>query len=80
MSAQRVPRWRPGTKSPAAEVTAVVFTEDDGTLTGTGYADRRWQIFPVRTGWRLEFRDPGDGIATYAGTYSTVPEAKREAA
>jgi len=66
--------------SPATDVAAVVFTDVCGTLSGTGRADRRWQIFPVRTGWRLEFRDPGDGIAIYAGTYATASAAQRAAA
>jgi len=81
MHAHRVSRPRTGIKSPAAaEVAGVVFTGVRGTLSGTGYAGRRWQVLPVRTGWRLEFRDPGDGIATYAGTYATAAAAQRAAA
>jgi hypothetical protein len=81
MHAHRVSRPRTAIKSPAAEVAGVVFfTEVRGTLSGTGHAGRRWQVLPVRTGWRLEFRDPGDGIATYAGTYATPAAAQRAAA
>jgi hypothetical protein len=80
MYAQGVSRRRTGTESPAAEVAAVVFTELHGKFAGTGQADRRWRVLPVRTGWRLEFRDPGAGIATYAGTYATASQAQREAA
>jgi hypothetical protein len=80
MHAHRVSRPRTGSKLPAAEVAEVVFTEVRGTLCGTGHAGRRWQVLPVRTGWRLEFRDPGDGIAIYAGTYATPAAAQRAAA
>jgi len=80
MHAHRVSRPRTRIKSPAAEVAAVVFTEVRGTVSGTGQAGRRWQVLRVRTGWRLEFRDPGDGIATYAGTYATAAAAQRAAA
>jgi len=80
MHAHRVSRPRSGSESPGAEVVAVVFTEVRGTLSGTGQAGRRWQVLPVRTGWRLEFRDPGDGIAVYAGTYATSAAAQRAAA
>jgi len=80
MHAHGVPRPRTGSRLPAAEVAAVVFSEVRGTLSGTGHAGRRWQVLPVRTGWRLEFRDPGDGIAIYAGTYATAAAAQRAAA
>jgi len=80
MHAHRVSRPHTGSKSPAAQVARVVFTEVRGTLSGTGHTGRRWQVLPVRTGWRLEFRDPGDGIATYAGTYATPAAAQRAAA
>lgn len=46
---------------------------------GTGRADRRWVIRPHPTGWHLEFRDPGDVDATYAGTYGTLKAAQLEA-
>jgi len=74
--------WRPrnGSKSPAAEVAGVVFTEVRGTLSGIGHAGRRWQVVPVVTGWRLEFRDPGDATATNAGIYATATAAQRAAA
>ena len=40
---------------------------------------REWFITPSSTGWRLEFTDPGDERATYAGTFSTIRAAKEEA-
>lgn len=80
MHAQRVSRPRAGSKRPAAEVAEVVFTDVRGTMCGTGHAGRRWQVLPVRTGWRLEFRDPGDEAVVYAGTYATAAAAQRAAA
>jgi hypothetical protein len=47
--------------------------------TGTDRRMRRWQITPCRAGWRLEFRDPGDTEATYAGTHPSRAAAEREA-
>jgi hypothetical protein len=65
--------------SPAAEV--VEFAYDGlGTYSGVGPGDRQWQIVPIVTGWRLEFRDPGDHVATYAGSHKTLNAARAEAA
>ena len=80
MHAHRVSRPRTESGLPAAEGAGVVFTEVCGTLCGTGHAGRRWQVVQVITGWRLEFRDPGDGTATHAGTYATAAAAQRSAA
>lgn len=57
----------------------VDFSDYDGTYSGIGLKGRRWRITQTFTGWRLEFRDPGDVTATYAGTHATVALAKREA-
>ncbi len=64
-----------------ADHAAVIdFSNHDGTYVGTGPAGRRWRITTVFTGWRLEFRDPGDMTGTYAGTHATLSAAQREAA
>jgi hypothetical protein len=57
----------------------VVFSNFEGLYSGVGLHGRNWRITPVRTGWRLEFVDPGDGIATYAGTFSSVEVAQGQA-
>jgi hypothetical protein len=75
--------WRrPTERSSAAEPAGAIDfrTDEDGTYRGTDAGDRRWEITPVFTGWRLEFRDPGDATATYAGTHTTLEAAKAEAA
>jgi hypothetical protein len=58
----------------------IQFAEDHGTYTGTSRGGRRWTISRVFTGWRLEFRDEGDMIATYAGVHRSVEAAQAEAA
>lgn len=58
----------------------LAFSDDGGTYSGTDSGDRRWQITEVFTGWRLEFRDPGDRTATFAGTHKTLKAAQAEAA
>jgi len=40
---------------------------------------REWFVSPSSSGWRLEFMDPGDEQATYAGTFATIGAARREA-
>lgn len=67
---------------PAAPVPAPVidFSNREGTYSGTGPNGRRWRITTTFTGWRLEFRDPGDMTGTYAGTYATLAAAQAEAA
>jgi hypothetical protein len=57
----------------------IQFVEERGVYTGSGAAGRRWRISRVFTGWRLEFRDEGDMIATYAGVHRTVEAAQAEA-
>ena len=58
---------------------SIEFTENQGTFTGTGRLGRRWRISPTRTGWRLEFLDPGDAKATNAGVFGTVEAAQNAA-
>jgi hypothetical protein len=57
----------------------ISFTDDYGTYSGRDATGRQWLISPTRTGWRLEFRDPGDKDPTYAGTHPTVRDAQRAA-
>jgi hypothetical protein len=80
MHSHEVSLLRTGGKLPASDVAAVVFSEVHGTLCGMGDGGRRWQVLPVRTGWRLEFRDLGDATAIYAGTYATAVAAQLAAA
>lgn len=40
---------------------------------------RRWRIYSVRGGWRMEFRDPQDGEFTYSGTFGRLRAAQEEA-
>jgi hypothetical protein len=57
----------------------ITFVNFHETYSGTGNGGRTWVITPHLTGWRLEFRDPGDAEATYAGTHPTVRAAQTEA-
>jgi hypothetical protein len=57
----------------------IEFHEQQGTYSGVGTHGRRWRISRTSTGWRLEFSDPGDVVATYAGTHVSVTAAKDEA-
>jgi hypothetical protein len=57
----------------------IVFTNVRETYAGTDRGGREWLISPARTGWRLEFRDPGDAEPTYAGTHPTVRDAGKAA-
>jgi hypothetical protein len=75
--------WLRGTRSagaPTREADPLAFTEERDGYWGTGARGRRWHISKVVTGWRLDFRDPGDEAFTYAGIHATVELAKREAA
>jgi hypothetical protein len=64
----------------AGQASVIDFSNYDGTYSGTGPGGRRWRITTAFTGWRLEFRDPGDLTGTYAGTHATLAAAKTEAA
>jgi hypothetical protein len=57
----------------------VVFTNRHESYSGTGARGREWLTYRTASGWRLEFRDPGDVEATYAGTHASVSEAQAEA-
>lgn len=56
------------------------FHNYDGTYSGLGAGARMWRITSTLTGWRLEFRDPGDETATGAGVHRTLAAAQKEAA
>jgi hypothetical protein len=55
------------------------FQNQDGVMVGLDNHNREWRVVKVVTGWRLEFRDDGDELATYAGTHPTVERAMDEA-
>jgi hypothetical protein len=57
----------------------IQFSEFDGVHSGTGGSNRMWRITACQTGWRLDFRDPGDMTHTYAGTHATLQAAMAEA-
>jgi hypothetical protein len=65
-------RMRPGRQT-------VLFSDFRDKNSGTTEGGREWFISPTTLGWRLEFMDPGDDQATYAGTFATIGAAKREA-
>jgi hypothetical protein len=58
---------------------SIEFQETAGEFRGTGSSGREWRISRALTGWRLEFTDPGDLAATFAGVHSTLSAAKTEA-
>jgi hypothetical protein len=79
-------QWRPSVtihgrnaSSPCAN-TVEFRIDEQGTYSGLSDGDRLWRISPIVTGWRLEFRDPGDQVATYAGSHQTLKAARIEAA
>jgi hypothetical protein len=55
------------------------FVHRDEAYTGVGVNGRLWHIHVVRSGWHLEFRDPGDARSTYAGTHASLLAAQGEA-
>lgn len=57
----------------------VAFVECNDGFWGNGARQRRWHITKAVTGWRLEFRDPGDDAPTFAGIHATLEGAMREA-
>ena len=67
------------TRSARAPVEPLDFQPDGHGYTARSESGREWRIAEERTGWRLEFRDPGDGIATNAGVHRTVAAAMAEA-
>jgi hypothetical protein len=57
----------------------ISFASDGSGYRGAGVNGRCWCITRVVTGWRLEFRDPGDDEPTYAGIFGSVERAMQEA-
>lgn len=74
---KRARTWGPGSTHDGASV--IEFLDDGGAYAGVGRRGRAWRISRTFTGWRLEFKDPGDQVATYAGTHPTVAAAQSEA-
>jgi hypothetical protein len=72
---------RRSTRGPANTPSrpAIVFHDDHGVFTGRSESGRAWRISPELTGWRLEFRDAGDRVATNAGLHRSVAAAIAEA-
>lgn len=58
---------------------SIDFEESMGVFRGAGISGREWRISRTVTGWRLEFTDPGDLTATFAGVHGTLSAAKAEA-
>lgn len=58
---------------------ALDFEHGNGVYTACSEGGRVWRIVEERTGWRLEFRDPGDRTATNAGVHRTAEAAMAEA-
>ena len=76
------PRRTPSPVAPnghGALTTTIDFAEDGGNYKGRSPGGRQWRISEVLTGWRLEFRDAGDTVATNAGIHRTVQAAIAEA-
>jgi hypothetical protein len=57
----------------------VEFTLSHGVHSGTAEGGRAWSIHEEITGWRMEFRDPGDRKPTNAGLFRTPKDAMTEA-
>ena len=68
-----------GRGTPSGAEGQIEFVHRRGAYVGTGKRDRAWRITSTFTGWRLEFRDPGDAAPTYAGTHASLEAAQREA-
>lgn len=78
MTVQDAARGATGTDADGRKA-AIDFHCHDGTYSGTGRNARQWRITACFTGWRLEFRDPGDATSTYAGTHASLAAARTEA-
>jgi hypothetical protein len=57
----------------------ITFVADETGYRSVGVSGRSWSVLRVITGWRLEFRDPGDDAPTYAGMFGTAERAMQEA-
>jgi hypothetical protein len=55
------------------------FTREREDYVAVAVNGRRWRIWAVRGGWRMEFRDPRDSKPTNAGTFGTLRAAQVEA-
>lgn len=71
-------RGRRRTREPQQQAP-ITFKEEGGVYTGRSEDGRTWRISEERTGWRLEFRDTGDAVATNAGVHRTAEAAMAEA-
>lgn len=60
-------------------MTSIEFVEDGGAYVGIAQGGRAWRITRSFTGWRMEFRDNGDTVATYAGVHASLQAAQAEA-
>lgn len=59
--------------------SAIDFQTDGDGVSGEDPHGRCWHILEERSGWRLSFRDPGDGRATNAGLFGSLAAAQHEA-
>jgi hypothetical protein len=75
-SRQAAPRAANGRE---AGPSTIEFLHEGNDYTGCGSSGRVWRISPELTGWRLEFRDTGDLVATNAGVHRSVEAAMTEA-
>jgi hypothetical protein len=57
----------------------VEFTRESEDHVARSENGRRWRIWPIRGGWRMEFRDPSDSEPTNAGTFGALRAAQDEA-
>lgn len=57
----------------------VDFEYEDGSHVAVSGDGRRWRIWPVRSGWCMEIRDPSDNRATYADAFGSLEAAQAEA-
>ncbi|MGH3369296.1 MAG: hypothetical protein ACRDPR_04790 [Nocardioidaceae bacterium] len=72
--------WAPHPVPPSHRVRVSLEFEKDGDgYVGRSTGGRNWRISEELTGWRLEFQDDGDRIATYAGTHRSIDRAIEEA-
>lgn len=55
------------------------FDQDGLSYVSVTPGGRTWRICEERTGWRLQFADPGDHTATNAGVHRTLEAAIAEA-
>lgn len=55
------------------------FRKHGGDYLAHSRGGRRWWIWSVCSGWRMEFRDPADADSTFAGTFGTLRAAQAEA-